>query len=57
MSNPIPDFPIIIKTSIQSIMKHPKNSSPSSKRNTKQDKSHSSHTLVKQSFELPSEHI
>ena len=38
MSNPKPDFPIVIKTSIQSITKHPRNISPNSKRSTNQGK-------------------
>jgi len=36
MSNLKPDFPTVIKTSIQSITKHPQNISSSSKRNTNQ---------------------
>ena len=36
MSNPKPDFLIVIKTSISSITKHPHNINPSSKRNTNQ---------------------
>ena len=38
MSNPKPDFPTVIKTSILSIMKHSRNISPSSKRNTNQSR-------------------
>ena len=36
MSNPKPDFTTVIKTSISSITRHPRNTSPSSKRNTNQ---------------------
>jgi len=36
MSNPKPDFPTVIKTSISSITKHPRNISPSSKCDTNQ---------------------
>jgi len=36
MSNLKPDFPIVIKTSISSVTKHPHNICPSSKRNTNQ---------------------
>jgi len=36
MSNPKPDCPTEIKTSISSITKHPQNISPSNKRNTNQ---------------------
>ena len=34
MSNPKPDCPTVIKTSIPSTTKHPRNISPNSKRNT-----------------------
>ena len=36
MNNPKPNFPIVIKTSISSIMNHRRNISPNRKRNTNQ---------------------
>jgi len=53
MNNHKPNFSTVIKTSIQSIPKHQRNTGPSINTTQTKAESHSSQTLLSPSFELP----